>query len=97
MKEKKPSNYISIKESRKIIKHNIKQMKYYESLKNRKLKLEDYTSPLRNKDNLIEEIGKSKMWLTNEGDVDYKKSYDLILKDIRSNKLGRITWQNVRE
>lgn len=50
-----------------------------------------------NKDNLIEEIGKSKMWLTNEGDVDYKKSYDLILKDIRSNKLGRITWQNVRE
>ena len=30
---KKDNGYISIKESREIIKHNIKQMKYYESLK----------------------------------------------------------------
>ena len=29
----RPSNYISIRESRKIIRDNIKKMKYYESLK----------------------------------------------------------------
>ena len=30
---KKDTNYISIKESRAILKHNMKQMKYYEKLK----------------------------------------------------------------
>ena len=34
---KKNSNYLTIKESRKIISYNIKQMKYYENLKNKKL------------------------------------------------------------
>ena len=33
---KKNSNYISIKESRKILKYNIQQMKYYEKLKQQK-------------------------------------------------------------
>ena len=36
----RPSNYISIRESRKIIRENIKKMKYYESLKKRKLSLD---------------------------------------------------------
>ena len=51
---KKNSNYISIKESRKIIKYNIKQMKYYESLKNRKLEVKDYTSVMKDENNIIE-------------------------------------------
>ena len=33
MEKKKKGNYLTLKESRAIIKHNIKQMKYYESLK----------------------------------------------------------------
>ena len=51
---KKENNYISIKESRKIIKYNIKQMKYYEALKKRKLKLEEYTSVMKDSNNIIE-------------------------------------------
>ena len=35
MKEKKKGNYLTIKESRQIIKHNIKMMKYYEAQKNK--------------------------------------------------------------
>jgi len=46
-----------------------------------------------NNDNLIEAIGKEKCWLTISGDVDFTKTVDLILKDLRSDKLGRITWQ----
>ena len=84
MKEKKPSNYISIKESRKIIKHNIKQMKYYESLKNRKLKEEDYTSPMNNKDNLIEIENLKTVFFTDNGTV---MSVNGVSFDIPKNKV----------
>ena len=47
-----------------------------------------------NCDDLLEEIGKTKLWLTNDGEVDMAKTVDVILKDIRSNKIGRITWQD---
>ncbi len=50
-----------------------------------------------NSDDLIDDIAKKKMWLTNNNKIDYKKTIDLLLKDIRSNKIGRITWQDVRE
>ena len=84
MKQKKPSNYITIKDSRKIIKYNIKQMKYYESLKNRKLKLEDYTSPLRNKDNLIEIDNLKTVFFTDNGTV---MSVNGVSFDIPKNKI----------
>ena len=84
MKLKKPSNYITIKDSRKIIKYNIKQMKYYESLKNRKLKLEDYTSPLRNKDNLIEIDNLKTVFFTDNGTV---MSVNGVSFDIPKNKI----------
>lgn len=44
-------------------------------------------------DNLLETIGKNKLWLTNNNEVDIVKTISLILKDIRSNKIGRVTWQ----
>ena len=47
-----------------------------------------------NSDDLINEIGKTKLWLTGDGNVDTTKTVDAILKDIRSNKIGRITWQD---
>ncbi len=47
-----------------------------------------------NRDDLIREIGKARLWLSNDGEVDMAKTVDAILKDIRSNKIGRITWQD---
>ena len=54
MKEKKKGNYLTIKESRAIIKHNIKMMKYYEAQKNKQKNLKDYTSVMRDENNIIE-------------------------------------------
>ena len=47
-----------------------------------------------NRDDLILQIGKARLWLSNDGEVDMAKTVDAILKDIRSNKIGRITWQD---
>ena len=44
-------------------------------------------------DNLLETIGKSKLWLANNNEVNFDKTIESILKDFRSNKLGRITYQ----
>ena len=48
-----------------------------------------------NIDDLLSAIGKNKQWLTKQGEVDYEKTIDSILKDIRNGKLGYITWQKV--
>ena len=53
-KRKKDTNYITLKESRRIIKYNIKQMKYYEGLKRRKLDKSQYTVAMRDPENIIE-------------------------------------------
>ena len=44
-------------------------------------------------DNLLETIGKCKLWLANNNEVNFDKTIESILKDFRSNKLGRITYQ----
>ena len=51
---KKNSHYISIKESRAILKYNIKQMKYYEAQKMKKRDESEYTVPMKDPNNLIE-------------------------------------------
>lgn len=66
---KKNSNYISIRESRKIIRHNIRQMKYYEDLKRRELAPEEYTSVMRNPDNILEIDGLKTVFFTDNGTV----------------------------
>jgi len=66
---KKPSNYISIKESRKIIKYNIKQMRYYEALKKRKLSLKEYTTVMKDENNLIEIDNLKTCFFTDNGTV----------------------------
>ena len=48
-------------------------------------------------DDLLEKIAREKLWLSADNNVNYVKAVDAILKDIRSNKIGRITWQDVRE
>ena len=83
-KIKKNSDYISIKESRAIMKYNIAQMKYYESLKNRKLDIKDYTSVMKNTDNIVEIEGLTTCFFTANGTV---MSVNGVSFDIPKNKI----------
>ena len=49
-----------------------------------------------NDDDLIISIGKSKLWLMGDGVVDKTKTYEMVLKDIRSSKIGRITYESFK-
>lgn len=69
MKEKKDNGYISIKESRAIIKHNIKEMKYYEGLKRKKKDPSEYTTTMKNPNNLIEIDNLKTVFFTDNGTV----------------------------
>lgn len=69
MGTKKPSNYISYKESRQILKNNIKQMKYYEDLKNRKVNPSEYTVPMKDENNIIEIDNLKTVFFTDNGTV----------------------------
>ena len=42
---------------------------------------------------LVEAIGKAMGWLSSGNTVDRNKSYQLILKDIRLNSIGRMTFE----
>ena len=81
---KKDSNYISIKDSRKILKHNIKQMKYYENLKRRKREVSEYTTTMRDKNNIIEIDGLKTVFFTDNGTV---MSVNGVSFDIPKNKV----------
>lgn len=81
---KKNSNYISIKESRKILKYNIRQMKYYESLKTRKKQPSEYTVTMRDKNNVVEIDGLKTVFFTDNGTV---LSVNGVSFDIPKNKV----------
>lgn len=66
---KKDSNYISIRESRKIIKYNNRQMRYYEAQKRRKKEEKDYTSVIKDENNIIEIDGLKTVFFTDNGTV----------------------------
>lgn len=67
--KKNNNNYISIKESRQIIKYNIKQMKYYEALKKRKLEPSEYTSVMKDENNIVEIENLKTCFFTDTGTV----------------------------
>ena len=46
---------------------------------------------------LLESIARKKLWLLNNNEINREKAVDQLLKDIRSSKIGRISWQDVRE
>jgi len=46
---------------------------------------------------LLEEIGRRKQLLDQNGTVNTLRTIDMILKDIRSSRLGRISWQSAGE
>ncbi len=81
---KKTSNYISIRESRKIIKHNIKEMKYYENLKKRNLDPKEYTVPMNSDENIIEIDNLKTVFFTDNGTV---MSVNGVSFDIPKNKI----------
>ena len=66
---KKNSHYISIKESRAILKYNIKQMKYYEAQKMKKRDESEYTVPMKDPNNLIEIENLKTVFFTDNGTV----------------------------
>ena len=66
---KKNSHYISIKESRAILKYNIKQMKYYEAQKMKKRDESEYTVPMKDPNNLIEIDNLKTVFFTDNGTV----------------------------
>ncbi len=84
MEKKKYKNYISISESRKIIKHNIKQMKHYEALKNRKKEPSEYTAVMRDENNIVEIDGLKTCFFTDNGTV---MSVNGVSFDIPKNKI----------
>ncbi|MDE5548221.1 MAG: ABC transporter ATP-binding protein, partial [Clostridia bacterium] len=84
MRPKKNTNYISLKESRQIIKHNIKQMRYYEAQKRRKLTQEEFTTVMRDENNIVEIDGLKTCFFTDTGTV---MSVNGVSFDIPKNKI----------
>lgn len=84
MSDKRKSNYITNKEAQAINKYNISQMKYYENLKRRKLKLEDYTTTMKDENNLIEIDNLQTVFFTDTGTV---KSVNGVSFNIPKNKV----------
>ncbi len=83
-KKKNNSDYISLKDSRKIIRYNVKQMKYYEAQKRRKKLPEEYTVPMHDPDNIIEIDGLKTVFFTDNGTV---MSVNGVSFDIPKNKI----------
>ncbi len=69
MAKTKNSNYLTIKESRAIIKHNIKQMKYYEAQKKKKLEPSEFQSVMIDENNIIEIDNLETNFFTDNGTV----------------------------
>ena len=83
-KQKKDSGYLSIKESREIIKYNIRQMKYYEAQKRRKLSEEEYSTVMADENNIIEIDDLHTSFFTDRGTV---KSVNGVSFNIPKNKI----------
>ena len=66
---KQKGHYLSVKDSRAIIRHNIKQMKYYETEKRKPRTLAEYTAPMRDNNNLIEIDSLKTCFFTDTGTV----------------------------
>lgn len=81
---KKESNYISMSESRKIRKYNIKQMRYYEKQKRRKCSEDEYITTMRDENNVVEIENLETCFFTDNGTVT---SVHGVSFDIPKNKI----------
>ncbi len=66
---KQKGHYLSVKDSRAIIRYNIKQMKYYEAEKRKPRTLAEYTAPMKDNRNLIEIDSLKTCFFTDNGTV----------------------------
>ncbi len=69
-KEKKKGNYLTLRESRQIIKHNIKMMKHYEALKKKKVDPSVYTTTMDDPNNVVEVKDLHTCFFTDNGTVN---------------------------
>ncbi len=84
MAKTKNNGYLTLKESRKIIKYNIKQMKYYESLKKKNVDPSEYIVPLKDENNIVEIDSLQTCFFTDNGTV---KSVNGVSFNIPKNKV----------
>ena len=89
--KKKDNNYISIGESRKIRKYNIKQMRYYEKLKRRKCNESEYIATMRDENNIVEIEDLKTCFFTDNGTVT---SVNGVTFDIPKNKIVGIVGES---
>lgn len=82
--EKKDSGYLSIKESRKILKYNIKMMRYYEKEKRKKVDSSVYTTVMKDENNIVEIENLQTVFFTDNGTV---KSVNGVSFNIPKNKI----------
>lgn len=81
---KKNSNYLSNKESKQIVRYNVEQMRYYEKEKKRKKDPSEYTTVMKNPNNIIEIDDLVTCFFTDNGTV---KSVNHISFDLPKDKI----------
>lgn len=81
---KKNSNYMTLKESRNILKHNIQQMRYYENLKKKNTDPSNYITTMKDKYNIIEIEDLETVFFTDNGTV---KSVNKVSFNIPKGKI----------
>jgi peptide/nickel transport system ATP-binding protein len=84
MEKKKKGNYLTLKESRAIIKHNIKQMKYYEALKKKNVDPKVFKTTMKDENNIVELDNLQTNFFTDNGTV---KSVNGVSFNIPKNKI----------
>lgn len=81
---KKNSNYLSNKESKQIVHYNVEQMRYYEKEKKRKKDPSEYTTVMKNPNNIIEIDDLVTCFFTDNGTV---KSVNHVSFDLPKDKI----------
>lgn len=81
---KKNSNYLSNKESKQIARYNVEQMSYYEKEKKRKKDPSEYTTVMKNPNNIIEIDDLVTCFFTDNGTV---KSVNHVSFDLPKDKI----------
>lgn len=81
---KKNSNYLSNKESKQIVRYNDEQMRYYEKEKKRKKDPSEYTTVMKNPNNIIEIDDLVTCFFTDNGTV---KSVNHVSFDLPKDKI----------
>ena len=84
MEKKKKGNYLTLKESRAIIKYNIKQMKYYEALKKKNVDPKVFKTTMKDENNIVEIDNLQTNFFTDNGTV---KSVNGVSFNIPKNKI----------